>query len=230
MQPSSVRSTFVKGLVQTLMGRLKQPIRSRRRRSRFYLKCLLLGGLSLWTITGLILPVHRKSVKAAEIELARVANPWSLASFPVENYQTTTSHFGYRQSPYGGQRFHYGVDLAAPLGSYVRNWWEGRVVEITDDSACGTSVVIESGEWLHVYCHMQGYVTYEDGRRVMVDPGGNIRIPEGAIIATAQAIGRVGMTGRTTGPHLHWGLKFENSWVDPDIILTEMYYDQQAIR
>ncbi|EKV01141.1 metalloendopeptidase-like membrane protein [Leptolyngbya sp. PCC 7375] len=229
MKSSSVKSIPLKGFTQTLMGRFKKLMQSRRRRAA-YTRVLLLGVLSLWMIIGLVLPAQRKTAKAAEVELARASNPWSFASFPVENFQAYTSPFGYRQSPYGGEQFHYGLDIAAPLGSYIRNWWEGHVVEISDDSACGTSVVIESGEWLHIYCHMQGYVSYEEGRRVMVDPDGNIRIREGANIGTGQPIGRVGMTGRTTGPHLHWGLKFENSWVDPAMVLRAMYDDQQAIR
>ena len=232
MKPSSAKSsakfTAVKGFTQTLVGQLLRTMQPRR--WRFYARFLLLGGLSLWTLTGVVLPAQRKSAAAAEVELARASNPWSFASFPVENFQAYTSPFGYRQSPYGGEQFHYGLDIAAPLGSYIRNWWEGRVVEVSDDSACGTSVVIESGNWLHFYCHMQGYVTREGGRRVMVDPGGNIRIQEGTNISTGQPIGRVGMTGRTTGPHLHWGMKFESSWVDPAMVLRAMYDDQQAIR
>ncbi|MEM9264235.1 MAG: M23 family metallopeptidase [Cyanobacteria bacterium P01_F01_bin.13] len=229
MKSSSVKSTSQKGVTQTLMAYLRRGRKSRRRRSSLA-QLFLLGGLSLWTITGLISPIQRKSAKAAEIKLAKVNNPWSFASFPVENFQAYTSPFGYRQSPYGGEQFHYGLDIAAPLGSYIRNWWEGRVVEISDDSACGTSIVVESGEWLHIYCHMQGYVTREGNRQVMVDTDGNIRIQEGSKVGTGQPIGRVGMTGRTTGPHLHWGLKFESSWVDPAMVLRAMYDDQQALR
>ena len=168
MNPSSVKSTSIKGFTQALRGYLKRVVQPRRRRSIIYARLLLLGGLSLWTITGLVLPAQRRSAKAAEVELARATSPWSFASFPVENFQAYTSPFGYRQSPYGGEQFHYGLDIAAPLGSYIRNWWEGEVVEISDDSACGTSVVIESGDWLHIYCHMQGYVTYEGGDRKSV--------------------------------------------------------------
>jgi hypothetical protein len=48
-------------------------------------------------------------------------NPWQKgASFPVEQFTAYTSPFGYRQHPMGGYRFHYGLDLAAPLGSYIR--------------------------------------------------------------------------------------------------------------
>ncbi len=98
--------------------------------------------------------------------------------------------------------------MAAPEGSYIRNWWAGRVVDVSDKGACGTSVIIESGEWEHVYCHMQGYVRRDGSGRYLLDRAGGIQIWEGQHIPVGTRIGRVGMTGRTTGPHLHWGLKY----------------------
>lgn len=156
-------------------------------------------------------------------------NQWYGASFPVEQFQAYTSPFGYRQAPDGGYstEFHYGLDMAAPEGSYIRNWWTGKVVEVSDDSNCGTSVVVESGEWTHIYCHMQGHVEEEDKGRYLVDREGGIQIWEGQDIAAGARIGRVGMTGRTTGPHLHWGLKFDANWVDPALVLRAMYVSQQ---
>jgi murein DD-endopeptidase MepM/ murein hydrolase activator NlpD len=158
------------------------------------------------------------------------ANQWYGASFPVEHFQAYTSPFGYRQSPDGGYstEFHYGLDMAAPQGSYIRNWWTGKVVEVSDDSNCGTSVVVESGNWMHIYCHMQGHVEEAEKGRYMVDREGGIQIWEGQDIAAGARIGRVGMTGRTTGPHLHWGLKFDENWVDPALVLRAMYVSQQA--
>lgn len=156
-------------------------------------------------------------------------NTWRGASFPVENFQAYTSPFGYRQSPTGGytQEFHYGLDLAAPDGSYIRNWWGGTVVEVSDDSNCGTSVVVESGDWLHIYCHMRGHVESDDTGRYMIDREGGVQIWEGQELRAGERIGRVGMTGRTTGPHLHWGLKFEGNWVDPALVLRAMYAEQR---
>jgi murein DD-endopeptidase MepM/ murein hydrolase activator NlpD len=165
---------------------------------------------------------------AAASEVA-VGALWHQASFPVENFQAYTSPFGYREDPYGGeQRFHYGLDMAAPMGSYIRNWWSGQVIEVSDDSSCGTSVVVQSGDWTHIYCHMQGYVIDEGGSRYMVDGEGNLRIREGQPVDTGTRIGRIGMTGRTTGPHLHWGLKYADNWVDPALVLRAMYSSQQA--
>lgn len=157
------------------------------------------------------------------------ANTWNGASFPVENFQAYTSPFGYRSSPDGGytQEFHYGLDMAAPEGSYIRNWWGGKVVEVSDDSNCGTSVVLESGPWMHIYCHMQGHVEEENGKRYMIDREGGIQIWENQQMPAGSRIGRVGMTGRTTGPHLHWGLKYEKNWVDPALVLRAMYFNQQ---
>ena len=118
--------------------------------------------------------------------------------------------------------------MAAPEGSYIRNWWTGKVVEVSDDSNCGTSVVVESGNWMHIYCHMQGHVEEEDKGRYMIDREGGIQIWEGQDIAAGARIGRVGMSGRTTGPHLHWGLKFDENWVDPALVLRAMYVSQQS--
>jgi murein DD-endopeptidase MepM/ murein hydrolase activator NlpD len=176
------------------------------------------------------------SGEAAEVnqvdpsQISATSTDWLGASFPVENFQTYTSPFGYRQSPDGSysQEFHYGLDMAAPEGSYVRSWWSGTVVEVSDDSNCGTSVVIESGDWLHIYCHMQGYVSSDDTGRYMIDREGGIQIWEGQEIPAGGRIGRVGMTGRTTGPHLHWGLKYEGNWVDPALVLRAMYASQQT--
>jgi murein DD-endopeptidase MepM/ murein hydrolase activator NlpD len=180
---------------------------------------LLLAGGLLVAGVGEIGPrsFRQAAIAVPETQIARGSEPWQIASFPVENFQAYTSPYGYR-----GSGFHYGIDIAAPTGSYIRNWWEGRVVEVSDDSACGTSVVIESGDWTHVYCHMQGYVTTDRGRRVFVDGAGGVRIVEGQELYTGDRIGRVGMTGRTTGPHLHWGMRYQGDWVDPGLVLQAM--------
>lgn len=163
-------------------------------------------------------------------QVAASVNAWNGASFPVESFQAYTSPFGYRQSPSGGysQEFHYGLDMAAPEGSYVRNWWGGKVVEVSDDSNCGTSVVVESGNWTHIYCHMEGHVETDSRGRFMIDREGGLQIYEGQPVVAGARIGRVGMTGRTTGPHLHWGLKYDGNWVDPAYVLQAMYSGQEA--
>ena len=159
------------------------------------------------------------------------AQMWSNASFPVEHFQAYTSPFGYRPSPTGGYReeFHYGLDIAAPQASYIRNWWAGTVIEVSDGGSCGTSIVIQSGEWTHMYCHMQGHVATDRGVPSLIDRDGGIQLWEGQQIVAGDRIGRVGMTGRTTGPHLHWGLKYQGNWVDPAWVLQAMAASYQAL-
>lgn len=196
---------------------------------RYTLSLLLGGAIAVWGLSDLLSHQGVKAVEPAQQATVSVGSMWSQASFPVENFQAYTSPFGYRQDPYGGrQRFHYGLDMAAPSGSYIRNWWEGRVIEVSDDSACGTSVVVQSGGWRHIYCHMHGYVAQDASGRYLIDSDGNLQIREGQHIGTGSRIGRVGMTGRTTGPHLHWGLKYQGNWVDPALVLRAMYSSQRS--
>lgn len=159
------------------------------------------------------------------------AQIWSSASFPVEQFQAYTSPFGYRSSPTGGyrQEFHYGLDIAAPQKSYIRNWWAGTVIEVSDGGSCGTSIVIQSGEWTHMYCHMQGHVETSQGVPSLIDRDGGLQLWEGQQIVAGDRIGRVGMTGRTTGPHLHWGLKYQGNWVDPAWVLQAMAASHYAL-
>jgi murein DD-endopeptidase MepM/ murein hydrolase activator NlpD len=177
--------------------------------------------------------IKQKKIEALNIpekQKVEVASSWKYASFPVENFQGFTSPFGYRISPITGQKqFHSGLDMAAPIGSYVRNWWGGTVVELSDDTGCGTSIKIQSGNWQHVYCHLIGYVeTASDGRRYLIDSGGGIQIQEGQQIPAGARMGRVGMTGNTTGPHLHWGLKYNGNYVDPYSVVQAMSKKQVA--
>jgi murein DD-endopeptidase MepM/ murein hydrolase activator NlpD len=190
---------------------------------------IALFGVTLWL--AVVLNTGATTAKAQELIGAgsTTATLWTRASFPVEDFQTYTSPFGYRTDPYNGnQRFHYGLDLAAPEGSYIRNWWAGSVLWVEDGGACGTSIAIQSGEWTHIYCHMQGHLDDDGNGAFLVDREGGIMLREGQPVPSGARIGRVGMTGRTTGPHLHWGLKYQGNWVDPALVLRAMYLSQRA--
>ena len=205
-----------KNFLYTLPIALKQGLRHPKR------KLLLLGLIPLSITT---LGIKQELVEAQEAKITNqqtaYINNWQNASFPVENFQGYTSPFGPR-----GRGFHYGLDLAAPKGSYIRNWWTGKVVEVWEDGRCGTGIVSQSGSWEHVYCHVQGRVETRSGRRYLIDRGGGIMLPQGQVFPAGSRIARVGMTGRTSGPHLHWGLKYGGRWVDPALILREMYTQQ----
>ena len=83
------------------------------------------------------------------------ADRWSEGSFPIPVFEGYTSHFGMRQAADGILRPHNGLDIAAPLGSPVLSWWHGTVIETIDDQSCGIGVVIASGDYHHIYCHLR---------------------------------------------------------------------------
>ena len=211
-----------------------QPVSKRlhnRNRKSSLPKFLLLAGLTLIGIVTFSLVIG-KGVRASDLKPAKIAsvNYWQAASFPVENFLAYTSPFGYRSSATGGygSEFHSGLDMAAPEGSYIRNWWTGQVVEVSDDTACGTSIKIQSGDWKHVYCHMKGHTETRASGRYLIDREGGIQIWEGQQIPTGARIGRVGMSGRTTGPHLHWAVKYASDYIDPARVLRAMYSQQRG--
>lgn len=197
------------------------------RQARFSLKQFL-WVVALGFCGAIALSWGQDWVLAIEANLQATGSSWQGASFPVENFQGYTSPFGYRMAPDGSytREFHRGLDMAAPEGSYIRSWWTGKVIEATDNSACGTSIVVQSGDWQHIYCHMQGSAG-SDGRGKFIRSG-DVQVYEGQLIPAGARIGRVGMTGRTTGPHLHWGLKYSSQWVDPALVLRAMYTEQSG--
>ena len=141
---------------------------------------------------------------------------WRQGIFPVAQFQTYTSHYGMRRLNGGQAQVHHGLDIAAPLGSEVRSWWSGRVLEVIQDGICGNGLVIGSGAYEHIYCHLGG--TVHNGKL----RSGGISLQKGHPVRFGQAIGHIGMTGRTTGPHLHWGLRYGGRWLDPARILRAM--------
>jgi len=141
---------------------------------------------------------------------------WQMGVFPVTSFLAYTSHFGTRTGPWGRVEPHYGLDIAAPMGSPIRNWWAGVVQDVIHDGACGIGLVIRSGDYEHIYCHLAGQVA---GRTYRSGP---VALRQGQRLRTGQLIGHVGMSGRTTGPHLHWGMRHGGRWLDPAQILRAM--------
>ncbi len=98
---------------------------------------------------------------------------WARGVFPIVHFAGYTSHFGRRTGPGGGREMHSGLDIAAPLGSPIRNWWAGTVADVFHDGSCGVGVVIRSGDYEHMYCHLAGAAhggTYASGP-VLLRPG-----------------------------------------------------------
>jgi hypothetical protein len=119
--------------------------------------------------------------------------------FPMRNYRLTSS-FGPRINPVtGNPRFHEGLDLAAPAGTEVFASRRGVVTEQGYDPIYGNYIIISHGDWTSLYGHLSEIYTV---LRSDVDSG--------------SLIGKVGSTGQSTGPHLHFELRQRGIAQDPE--------------
>ena len=84
-------------------------------------------------------------------------------------------------------------------------------------------IKIQSGNWTHIYCHLMGSVENTPNGKALIDRNGGIFLRQGQIVPSGARIARVGMTGRTTGPHLHWSLKYNGQYIDPANVLRQMF-------
>jgi murein DD-endopeptidase MepM/ murein hydrolase activator NlpD len=119
-------------------------------------------------------------------------------SWPVNG--TITSPFGWRSNPFGGgPEFHQGLDIAAPLGTTVTAAAAGTVIMAQWYGGYGNYILIDhGGSYSTGYGHLSA-----------------IYVSVGQTVARGQAIGAVGSTGQSTGPHLHFEIRIAGKPVDP---------------
>ena len=119
---------------------------------------------------------------------------------PLRSY-TLTSPFGMRIHPISGKRkMHEGVDMSAPQGTPIYAAKSGKVTRTAYQAGgAGYYVSINHGDgFTSVYMHMTHYI---------VSPG--------QYVNAGQVIGYVGSTGGSTGPHLHFGIAYNGTYVNP---------------
>jgi hypothetical protein len=144
-------------------------------------------------------------------KIARALTHWTPAR--QVQLQFIAPVHGRISGPFGERRYfndkprspHSGLDIAAPAGTPIRAPAAGTVIEIGDYFFTGNTVFVDHGQGLvTMYCHMQS---------VAVHPGDRV--------AYNEVIGKVGKTGRVTGPHLHWSVSLNDVRVDPSLFLDQ---------
>jgi murein DD-endopeptidase MepM/ murein hydrolase activator NlpD len=129
---------------------------------------------------------------------------WESFTYPVRD--PVGSPFGLRRILNGQPKApHAGVDFRSPAGTAVRAAARGKVAFAGELYYSGQTVILDHGEGLFsLYAHLQ-----------------TLGCGPGEMIEAGAVLGTVGSTGRSTGPHLHWGVKLRGDRIDP-LALTEL--------
>ena len=116
---------------------------------------------------------------------------------------TITSRYGPRNpTDPKVSKYHTGIDIAVNTGTVFIASMEGVVEEVSSQGDYGNHVKITNGDVMTLYAHCN-----------------KIYVNKGDIIKQGQEIGEVGETGNVTGPHLHFEIRKENRYVNPDLVL-----------
>lgn len=121
-------------------------------------------------------------------------------AWPAPAYTRISSEYGNRMHPtLGVERFHNGLDMAAPSGSDVLAAYDGTVVAADYNASMGNYIMINHGDGLYtVYMHCSA-----------------LYVSSGASVSKGSKIAAVGSTGRSTGPHLHFSVRLNGNYVNP---------------
>ena len=124
--------------------------------------------------------------------------------WPIKGYRPLTSSYGYRKDPITGKRaFHNGLDIAAPHGTNIYAVKSGTVIRASRYDTYGECVMIDhGGGMITLYAHCSGY---------------NVKV--GQKVNQGEVIAFVGSTGRSTGNHLHFVVRVNGQYKDPNTYL-----------
>jgi murein DD-endopeptidase MepM/ murein hydrolase activator NlpD len=166
------------------------------------------------------LKVAPGQVNLSKADLERVNHEKSIIEHAMSRWsdeQPETLHMpqpvpGVRSSSFGMRRIfngesrnpHSGMDIAAAVGTPVRAPLAGTVIDTGNYFFNGNTVFVDHGRgMISMYCHLSA-----------------IDVKPGQRVAAGTTLGAVGMTGRVTGPHLHWALSLNRAWVDPELFVS----------
>ncbi len=164
---------------------------------------------------------NKRQVNPNEQDMARITKETAVISKAKSHWSNNESidlkfikpASGPYSSPFGLRRFfndqprnpHSGLDIAAARGTPIIAPANGIVINTGNYFFNGNTVFIDHGQGLiTMYCHMN-----------------QIDIKEGTQVKAGDIIGKVGLTGRVTGAHLHWSVILNNTTVDPLLFLAQ---------
>ena len=141
------------------------------------------------------------SISEMEMDINNLKSSYSFAR-PLNSY-SVSSLFGSRESEYQNVTgYHTGVDLASEMGNTINASMEGIVELVSKEGDYGKHLKIRCNNVTTLYAHCS-----------------NIFVKEGQIVAQGQPIAAVGSTGNSTGPHLHFEIRRQERYVNPDLIM-----------
>lgn len=160
-----------------------------------------IGGANEENVTDLEADkVETEELSQAEQDIVNVKNTTTFIK-PIEGI--ITSKFGQRDTATGTvPKNHTGVDIAADIGTKIKSSTEGEVVLASTEGDYGIHLKIQIGEVSIIYAHCN-----------------ELYVKQGDIVKQGQEIAEVGSTGNSTGPHLHFEIRYQERKVDPQTIL-----------
>lgn len=156
-------------------------------------------------------PGDLKRIKRERLLLNNSLSTWTESKEVETNFKLPAK--GRLSSPFGLRRFfnnqprnpHSGLDIAAAAGTPITAPASGKVINTGDYYFNGNTVLLDHGQGLITgYFHMQ-----------------KIDVKQGQIIKQGDILGRIGRTGRATGPHLHWNVYLNKTKVDPALFVAK---------
>ena len=141
-----------------------------------------------------------KAEKAALEEANRRHYNGGVFAWPAPSYTRISDSYGWRMHPtLGVKKFHNGIDMAAPGGSPILAAYDGEVIAAGYSSSMGNYIMIDHGDnIITIYMHASA-----------------LYVSAGTEVTRGQKIAAVGTTGRSTGNHLHFGVRVNGEYVDP---------------
>lgn len=155
--------------------------------------------------SGIVDDANEAYLALARFKAARSAIDLAPIHKPMDALTRMSSTFGNRKDPFtGGRAFHSGIDFPAPRGTTVLSAGYGKVTFVGEKSGYGNLVEVTHSTGLVTrYGHLSAFL-----------------VKEGQIVDTGTPIARVGSTGRSTGPHLHFEVRVGDTAVDPSKYLA----------